>query len=163
MGMSAGGNIAYQAGLRVAAEADHLRPLNIRGLILQQPFFGGTQRSESELRLVNDPTSPLCVTDLMWELSLPIGVDRDHEYCNPTVGGGSKLLEKIRLLGWKVLVTGCDGDHLFDRQVELAKLLEEHGVHVVGHFGVGGCHGVDFHDSSRGKAFLEQVKNFILI
>ena len=163
MGMSAGGNIAYHAGLRVAAEADHLGPMNIKGLILQQPFFGGTQRSESELRLVDDPKLPLCVTDLMWELSLPIGVDRDHEYCNPTVGGGSKLLEKIRLLGWKVLVTGCDGDHLFDHQVKLAKLLEEHGVHVVGHFGVGGCHGVDFHDSSRGKAFLEQVKNFILI
>ena len=163
MGMSAGGNIAYHAGLRVAAEADRLGPLNIKGLILQQPFFGGTQRSESELRLVDDPKLPLCVTDLMWELSLPIGVDRDHEYCNPTVGGGSKLLEKIRLLGWKVLVTGCDGDHLFDHQVKLAKLLEEHGVHVVGHFGVGGCHGVDFHDSSRGKAFLEQVKNFILI
>ncbi|KAK7855141.1 carboxylesterase 1-like [Quercus suber] len=161
MGLSAGGNIAYHAGLRVAAEADHLGPLKIRGLILQQPFFGGTQRSDSELRLVNDPMLPLCVTDLMWELSLPIGVDCDHEYCNPTVAGGSKLLEKIRLLGWKVLVTGCDGDLLFDRQVELVKLLEEHGVHVVGHFGVGGCHGVDFHDSSRGKAFLEQVKNFI--
>ena len=50
-----------------------------------------------------------------------------------------------------------------DRQVELVKLLEEHGVHMVGRFGVGGCDGVDFHDSSRGKAFLEQVKNFILI
>ena len=48
-----------------------------------------------------------------------------------------------------------------DRQVELVKLLEEHGVHMVGCFGVGGCDGVDFHDSSRGKAFLEQVKNFI--
>ncbi|XP_075640828.1 carboxylesterase 1-like [Castanea sativa] len=163
MGVSAGGNIAYHAGLRVAVEADHLGPLKliIRGLILQQPFFGGTKRSESELGLVNDPTLPLCVTDLTWELSLPIGVDCDHEYCNPTVGGGSKLLEKIKLLGWKVLLTGCDGDQLFDRQVGLMKLLEEHGVHVVGHFGVGGCHGVDFHDSSRGKAFLEQVKNFI--
>ena len=39
-------------------------------------------------------------------------------------------------------------------------LLEEHSVHVVGQFSVGGCHWVDFHDSSRGKAFLEQVKNF---
>ncbi|KAM4087177.1 hypothetical protein ACJW30_10G158000 [Castanea mollissima] len=158
MGASAGGNIAYHAGLRASVETDKLEPLLIiRGLILQQPFFGGTKRSESELRLVNDPTLPLCVTDLTWELSLPIGVDCDHEYCNPTVGGGSKLLEKIKLLGWKVLLTGCDGDQLFDRQVGLMKLLEEHGVHVVGHFGVGGCHGMDFHDSSRGKAFLEQV------
>ncbi|KAL4604300.1 hypothetical protein ACB092_10G183600 [Castanea dentata] len=62
MGTSAGGNVAYHAGLR---------------------------RTESELRLVNDPVLPLFVNDLMWELSLQIGVDLDHEYCNPTVGGGS--------------------------------------------------------------------------
>ena len=68
------------------------------------------------MRLVSDPTLLLCVTDLMWELSLPIGVDCDHEYCNPMVGGGSKLLEKIMLLGWKVLLTGCDGDQLFDQR-----------------------------------------------
>ncbi|KAL4604297.1 hypothetical protein ACB092_10G183300, partial [Castanea dentata] len=162
MGVSAGGNIAYHAGLRASVETDKLEPLIIRGLILQQPFFGGTKRSESELRLVNDPTLPLCVTDLMWELSLPIGVDCDHEYCNPTVGGGSKLLEKIKLLGWKVLLTGCDGDRLFDRQVELMKLLEEHGVHVVGHFGVGGCHGVDFHDSSRALYLFFVLISFFL-
>jgi acetyl esterase/lipase len=92
MGSSAGGNIAYHAGLRAADEVGHLEPLKIRGLILQQPFFGGIQRTGSELRLVNDPALPPSVSDLMWELSLPIGVDRDHEYCNPTVGGGSKLL-----------------------------------------------------------------------
>ncbi|EXC20857.1 Carboxylesterase 1 [Morus notabilis] len=131
MGDSAGGNIAYQVGL---AEVESLLPFTIRG-ILQQPFFGGVQRSGSELRLVNDSIVPLCVCDLAWELALPIGVDRDHEYCNPTVGGGSKAVVLIGSLGWKVMVTGWDGDPLYDRQVELAKMLEAKGVRVVAHFG----------------------------
>jgi pimeloyl-ACP methyl ester carboxylesterase len=98
MGGSAGGNIAYHAGLRAAEEVGHLEPLKIRGLILQQAAFGGIQRTGSELRFVNEAILPPSVSDRMWESSLPIGA---HEYCNPTVGGGSKLLEKIRVLGWR--------------------------------------------------------------
>ncbi|KAE8022390.1 hypothetical protein FH972_008192 [Carpinus fangiana] len=158
---SAGGSIAYHAGLRAAAEIDHLEPLKIRGLILQQPFFGGIQRAGSELTHINDPFLPPCVTDLMWELSLPIGVDRDHEYCNPTVGGGSMLLEKIKVLGWRIFVSGCDGDPLFDRQVELVKMLEQKGVYVSGHFGVGDFHGVEYGDPTKAKAWFRIVKDFI--
>ncbi|KAM4075289.1 hypothetical protein ACB094_10G158200 [Castanea mollissima] len=100
------GNVAYHAALREADQIKNLEPLIIQGLILHQPYFGGTQRTESELRLANDPMLPLplFVNDLIWELSLPIGVDRDHEYCNPMVGGGSQRLERIRLLGWRILV-----------------------------------------------------------
>jgi acetyl esterase/lipase len=161
MGSSAGGNIAYHAGLRAADEVGHLEPLKIRGLILQQPFFGGIQRTGSELRLVNDPALPPSVSDLMWELSLPIGVDRDHEYCNPTVGGGSKLLEKIKVLGWRIFVSGCDGDPLFDRQVESVKMLEHKCVQVVAHFGVGDFHGVLYKDPAKAKAWFRVVKDFI--
>ncbi|KAH7557532.1 hypothetical protein ACOSP7_027329 [Xanthoceras sorbifolium] len=124
MGTSAGGNIAYHVGLRAAAEVDHLMPLKIEGLILHHSFFGGVKRTGSELRLANDPILPICVTDVMWELSLPLGADRDHEYCNPTVDNGSKLLEQIRSLGWKVMVIGCDGNPLIDRQIHLAKIME---------------------------------------
>jgi acetyl esterase/lipase len=162
MGSSAGGNIAYHAGLRAADEVGHLEPLKIRGLILHQPFFGAIQRTGSELRLVNDPVLPQSASDLMWELSLPIGVDRDHEYCNPTVGGGSKLLEKIKVLGWRIFVSGYDGDPLFDRQVESVKMLEQKFVQVVAHFGVGGCHGVEFSDPQKAKALFRVAKDFIL-
>ncbi|KAF3433074.1 hypothetical protein FNV43_RR24176 [Rhamnella rubrinervis] len=161
IGISAGGNIAYIAGLRAAAEVDKLEPLKIRGLILQQPFFGGSERTPSEVRLENDAAFPVCATDLMWELSLPVGADRDHEYCNPTASGGSELLNKIRSLEWRVLVTGWDGDQLIDRQMELVKMLEDKGVQVVGHFGVGGYHGVDVMESSKTKPFLMVVKIFI--
>ncbi|XP_050263622.1 carboxylesterase 1-like isoform X1 [Quercus robur] len=160
MGGSAGGNIAYHAGLRAATEIDKLEPLVIRGLILLQPYFGGSQRTQSELR-DNDPILPLSVCDLMWELSLPI-VDRDHEYCNPKVGDGPQLLEKIKLLGWKVLVVGCDGDILFEHQIELVKLMREKGVSVVSQFGDGGYHGIDMFEPAKTKALHVVLKNFIL-
>ncbi|KAM7491689.1 hypothetical protein LguiA_034610 [Lonicera macranthoides] len=159
MGTSAGGNIAYHAGLRAAS--DDLGPLKIRGLILQQPFFGGTKRTESELRLANDKILPLRISDAMWELGLPVGVDRDHEHCNPTVGGGSRALDWIRMLGWKVMVTGCDGDPLIDRQIELVKLLEKKGVEVVGKFSRGDYHGIEVFEPSKGKTFCVVLKDFI--
>ncbi|KAH9647364.1 putative carboxylesterase 120 [Citrus sinensis] len=129
-----GGNIAYHAALQAAAQVDDLLPLKIKGLILLKPFFGGVKRTESELRLANQPILPPPQTDFTWQLALPIGADRDHEYSNPIVGGGSKFLDQFRLLGWKVMVTGGSEDTLFDRQVELAKLMEQKGVNVVSYF-----------------------------
>ncbi|KAM7491691.1 hypothetical protein LguiA_034612 [Lonicera macranthoides] len=159
MGGSAGGNIAYHAGLRAAS--DDLGPLKIKGLILQQPYFGGSKRTESELRLANDKILPLSICDVMWGLGLPVGVDRDHEYCNPTVGGGSVALDQIRKLGWKVMVMGCDGDPLVDRQIELVKLLEKKGVEVVGKF-ISGYHGMEVLDPSKAKDYYcVVIKDFI--
>lgn len=161
MGSSGGGNIAYHAGLRAAAEVDDLKPLNMRGLILVQPFFGGTQRSGSEVRLMNDPFLSLCVTDLLWELSLPVGADRDHEYCNPRAGNGWKKMERMGRLEWRLLVTGCSGDPLVDRQVEVAKMMEERNLKVVGHFTEGDYHGIQDRDPLKAKELYEVVKNFI--
>ncbi|KAH7557535.1 hypothetical protein ACOSP7_027334 [Xanthoceras sorbifolium] len=162
MGSSAGGNIACHAGLRVATEVDNLLPLQIKGMILHQPFFGGVKRSSSELRLINDMVLPVCASDVLWDLSLPLGADRDHEYSNPTVEGGSKVvLDKIKSLGWKVMVTGCDGDPLVDRQTEVVKWMEQKGVQVVGHFAEGGFHGVEFVNPSKAEAMISQLKDFI--
>ncbi|XP_027367118.1 carboxylesterase 1-like [Abrus precatorius] len=163
MGSSAGANIAYHAALRVAAEVDrdYLGPLKIRGLILTQPFFGGTKRVPSELKLENDPVLPPHVCDLLWELSLPVGVDRDHEYCNPTAGDGPAILDRVRQLGWRVLVTGCHGDPLVHHQVALAKLIKEKGVAVVSHFSEGGCHGIEVRDRTHQKQLYNLVNDFI--
>lgn len=162
MGDSAGGNIAYRATLLAASQVDHLLPLKIRGLIMIHPFFGGVKRTESELRLLNDPDLPGHITDLMWELSLPPGVDRDHEYSNPTVGGGSKLLDQIGLLGWKVMVTGGFGDPLVDRQIELLKIMEQKGVKIVSHFDDSGHRMKDFSDPAKRKAVLGYIKDFVV-
>ncbi|XP_045808028.1 carboxylesterase 1-like [Trifolium pratense] len=160
MGESAGGNIAYNAGLRAASIVNEIKPVNIKGLILIQPFFGGTKRTPSELRLEKDLNLPLIVTDSMWNLSLPLGVDRDYVYSNPTVNGGGKILDKIRLFGWKVAVFGCDGDQLVDRQRELVKLLEGKSVNVVGQFYSGGRHGIFVGDASMSEKVFDLVKSF---
>ncbi|XP_061373956.1 carboxylesterase 1-like [Gastrolobium bilobum] len=163
MGTSSGANIAYRAGLRAAAAVDHyyLDPLKIKGLILAQPFFGGTKRVPSELRLENDLVLPPHVSDMMWELSLPVGVDRDHEYCNPRAGDGARVLDRVRQLGWRVVVTGCDGDPLVDHQMALARLMEEKGVAVVSRFVEGGCHGAEVRDPIKQKQLHDLVKDFI--
>ncbi|KAL2334556.1 hypothetical protein Fmac_015769 [Flemingia macrophylla] len=128
-------------GLRAIEEVNDLEPLKIQGLILRQPFFGGTQRTESELRLENDPIVPLRASDMMWELALPIGADRDHEYCNLRAGNGVEKYEKMKELGWRVLVSGNGEDPLVDRDKELAQLMEEKGVEVVQDFQEDGIHG----------------------
>ncbi|XWS48367.1 hypothetical protein CRYUN_Cryun13aG0070200 [Craigia yunnanensis] len=161
MGSSSGGNMVYHVGLRAAEEGDDLELLKIRGLILHQPFFGGSQKVESESRLVNDPVLPPGVSDLLWELALPTGADRDHEYCNPTAGKGLKLLDKLFSLGWRVLVTGCDGDPLIDRQIGLVKMMEEKGVKVSSDFRAEGHHAVDFFQPDKAKALFLVLKEFI--
>ncbi|KAJ8447394.1 hypothetical protein Cgig2_013171 [Carnegiea gigantea] len=81
LGRDSGANIAYNASLRVA-DLD-LKPLKIAGIILNQPMLGGMRRTKSELKYACDEIVPLPCWDLMWELALPKGTDRDHGYCNP--------------------------------------------------------------------------------
>ncbi|KAF8044310.1 hypothetical protein BT93_A2334 [Corymbia citriodora subsp. variegata] len=164
MGTSAGGNLAFHAGLRTSTSPDDLEPLKIQGLILHHPFFSGIQRTPSELRLANDQMLPLVKADFMWELTLPLGVTRDHVYCNPMVDGVSKILEgveKMRSLGWRLLVIGCDGDPLIDRMVEFAKMLQEKGVSVVTDFTEGGYHGIEVRDPDKSKPLVQTLKAFL--
>ncbi|XP_073035029.1 carboxylesterase 1 [Primulina eburnea] len=161
MGGSAGGNIAYHVGLRAASSGGDLWPLKIQGLVLQQPFFGGVERTASEVRLTNDKILPCGVSDVMWELALPLGVDRDHKYSNPRVDIQAEAFEEMKSQDWRVLVTGCEGDPLIDRQRDVMNLLEENGVQVVGRFDEGGCHGIDFFDKSRSKISAQFLGDFI--
>ncbi|XP_074318981.1 carboxylesterase 1-like [Silene latifolia] len=159
MGESAGGNITYHVGLKAAVQSNDFKPLVIKGLVLIQPFFGGLERSGSEIRLENDPVVRLELCDFLWELSLPVGTDRDHEYCNPIRDGGSELVDRVRDLGWWVLFVSCDGDPFFDKSVELAKLLERKGVSVRTMFNEGGRHGMYVGgDRVKRIEFLDFVK-----
>uniref|UniRef100_A0A803M0M5 Alpha/beta hydrolase fold-3 domain-containing protein n=2 Tax=Chenopodium quinoa TaxID=63459 RepID=A0A803M0M5_CHEQI len=160
MGESAGGNIVYHVGLKVANQIDDFKPLIIKGLILIQPFFGGVERTKSEIRLVNDEDLSLVVNDLLWDLSLPVGSNRSHEYCDPFVGDGLKLWDRVRDLGWKIGVTGCDGDPLFDRNVKLGKLLEQKGVGVRSLFDKGGHHGMFLSNPPKTKELFDFVNSF---
>ena len=82
-GDSAGGNIAHHVARRYAADAASFRSVRLRGLVAIQPFFGGEERTDSELRL--DGAAPIVSidrTDWMWRAFLPPGADRTHEAAN---------------------------------------------------------------------------------
>jgi acetyl esterase/lipase len=79
-GDSAGGNIAHHVARRYAAAASSFRTVRVAGLVAVQPFFGGEERTPSELRL--DGAAPIVNVervDWMWRAFLPPGADRTHE------------------------------------------------------------------------------------
>ncbi|XP_074281928.1 carboxylesterase 1-like [Silene latifolia] len=162
MGSSAGGNIAYHSAIRALDIVNELQPLRLKGLILHQPFFGGSKRTGSEIRHIDHPCLPLSGNDLFWELGLPIGVDRDHEFCNPIVGDCSSWLKKLKELSLRVLVIDCSGDPLMDRSMDLVAILKDKGVNVKGDFTEGGYHGVGLIDSNQRESLMLTIKEFVI-
>ncbi|XP_068636247.1 probable carboxylesterase 8 [Aristolochia californica] len=156
-GSSAGGNIAYHAALECCSHSDDLRQVNIAGVILDQPYFGGVERTDSELRLTDDKIVPLFVADRTWELALPPGADRDHEYCNPLKAGAEGRVRRLP----RCLVRGHSGDPLLERQQELVKKLQKCGVHVVTHFR-DGFHAIEAFKPHYARLLVIDVKNFVL-
>ncbi|CAL0303515.1 unnamed protein product [Lupinus luteus] len=92
-GDSSGGNLAH-----------HVAVIKIIGLISIQTFFGGEERTESEIRLKHVPLINLEITDWEWKAFLPIGSDRDHEAANVSgpnaIDIESGLSEYHSVYGW---------------------------------------------------------------
>ncbi|THU51323.1 hypothetical protein C4D60_Mb06t29810 [Musa balbisiana] len=83
VGDSAGGNIVHHVARRWAADADGgWKKVRLAGMVLIQPYFGGEERTEAELRLVGAPLVSVERTDWLWRAFLPEGADRDHEASN---------------------------------------------------------------------------------
>ena len=79
-GDSAGGNLAHHVAIRAGRE--RLGVVKLIGLISIQPFFGGEERTESEIRLPAAPLVSVERTDWIWKAFLPDGSNRDHESAN---------------------------------------------------------------------------------
>ncbi|KAI3918068.1 hypothetical protein MKX01_041388 [Papaver californicum] len=138
MGSNAGGNIAYNSCLR-ASELD-LEPIKISGIILYQPHF--------------DHKS----FNLLWKSALPIGVSRDHAYCNPFVDENLEM--KLRFIR-RCLVACSKGDPLVDRDIEFAKMLEGKCVEVKIWIEESGFRGMAHTDSKKAEELFKVVKDFI--
>ncbi|KAJ4790392.1 alpha/beta-Hydrolases superfamily protein [Rhynchospora pubera] len=78
-GDSAGGNIIHHVARRWAASLDSWEKVRIKGIVALQPYFGGEERTEAELRLEGVPVVSMKRADWGWKVFLPEGADRNHE------------------------------------------------------------------------------------
>ncbi|KAL9226549.1 hypothetical protein vseg_002349 [Gypsophila vaccaria] len=163
-GDSAGANIAYNVGLRFAVEPSIFRPLCHKGTILIQPFFGGEARTTSE-KAPQHPGSALSLSasDTYWRLSLPLGANRDHPWCNP-LGKGATKLGSAAIPATIVCVS--ETDILMDRNMELYTAMVNAGkaVKLSVYKGVGHAFQI-LHNSplshARTQEMMSHLKSFI--
>ncbi|CAM0907018.1 unnamed protein product [Alopecurus aequalis] len=91
VGDSAGGNIVHHVAQRFTSSAppptgNHVC---IVGIILLQPYFGGEERTESELRLEGVvPVVNLRRSDWSWRAFLPVAANRNHPAAHVTGEAG---------------------------------------------------------------------------
>ncbi|KAK6944164.1 Alpha/beta hydrolase fold-3 [Dillenia turbinata] len=126
LGDSSGGNIAHHVAVRTGSGLVEFSPIQVRGYVLLAPFFGGSDRTASELGppegLLN-----LDILDRFWRLSLPAGETTDHPWVNP-FGPRSPNLEEVTLGPMLVLAGG--NELLKDRVEEYANKLKDLGKNV---------------------------------
>lgn len=165
-GDSAGANIAYNVTTRLSNEhSSSLKPLRLKGTVLIQPFFGGEARTWSEKYATQPPNSALTLSnsDVYWRLSLPLGANRDHPWCNPLANGVAKLRD-LRIPA--IMVCISELDILKDRNLELCNALTSLGkkVETVMYKGVGHAFQV-LHNSQlshpRTQELVSHIKAFI--
>ncbi|PKI39710.1 probable carboxylesterase 18 [Punica granatum] len=127
-GDSAGANIAHHVAVRVCKSSSSsccFEAVRIRGLISIQPFFGGEERTEAEIRLRNAPVVSVERTDLCWKGFLPEGEDRDHWAANVS---GPKAVDIAGVEGFPAVLLFVAGfDPLRDWQKRYYEWLKRSG------------------------------------
>ncbi|XP_043697774.1 probable carboxylesterase 18 [Telopea speciosissima] len=124
-GDSAGANLAHHVAIRIG-EAE-FRNVRVIGQISIQPFFGGEERTESEIRLTKAYLVTMPRTDWVWRVFLPEGENRDHEAVNVT---GPKAVNIMGVKYPETMVVVGGFDTLQDRQREFCKWLRRSGKEV---------------------------------
>ncbi|ESQ41593.1 hypothetical protein EUTSA_v10013981mg [Eutrema salsugineum] len=166
-GDSAGANIAYQVAVRITASGKSVNNLNLKGVILIHPFFGGESRTSSEKKQQQHSKSSaltLSASDTYWRLALPRGASRDHPWCNPLVSSSVGFLREARLPATMVFM--AEFDILKDRNLEMCRVMRSLGKRVEGivHGGVGHAfHILDNSLVSRDRIhdMMCRLRNFI--
>ncbi|PWA53634.1 Alpha/beta hydrolase fold-3 [Artemisia annua] len=127
-GDSAGGNLAHHVCVR--ASQNSFQQLKVIGLVALQPFFGGEERTPSELSPENSRGLELNQTDIYWNLFKPLSLlsdeewDRDNEVINVS---GPRAADISELNFPKTLVVVGGRDILLDRQMNYYDWLKKSG------------------------------------
>ncbi|KAI3786918.1 hypothetical protein L1987_40998 [Smallanthus sonchifolius] len=123
-GDSAGGHIAHHVTQR--ASQFNFQKLKVTGLVAIQPFFGGEERTDSEIRL--DGSAPIVSmkrTDWFWNAFMPLEpYNRDHPIINVSGPNGVDI-SKMDFPATMVVVAGFDG--LRDWQIRYYQWLKKSG------------------------------------
>ncbi|KAK9062969.1 hypothetical protein SSX86_016839 [Deinandra increscens subsp. villosa] len=122
-GDSAGGHIAHFVFQR-ASQFNFLQ-LQVIGLVIIQPFFGGEERTDSEIG-PKGSARVLSLTDWCWNAFVPLGepYNRDHPVIN--VSGPNALdISKMDFVPTMVVVAGFDT--LYDWQIRYYQWLKKSG------------------------------------
>ncbi|CAM0872305.1 unnamed protein product [Alopecurus aequalis] len=155
MGCHSGASIAFRAALAAVDEG-----VELRGLILNQAHHSGVERTAAEQASVDDRVLPLPANDLLWELALPVGADRDHEYCNPETMLAGVSAARLRRLP-PCLVLGRKKDPPRDRQRVLVAALREAGVDVEARMDGAGYHAMELFKANCAAEFNAHVADFV--
>ncbi|KAK6123466.1 hypothetical protein DH2020_042787 [Rehmannia glutinosa] len=149
-GDSAGGNIAHHVTFRAHQNSHEFENMKIIGVLLVQPFFGGEERTESELRLKKAPVIDVKQTDWMWRMFLPEGADRDHRAVN--VWMDSEVVNEMKGLEFpNVFVVVGGYDPLQDWQRRYVDGLKKCGKQV---------EVIEFPQAIHGFYVFPEVKEF---
>ncbi|KAL6867487.1 hypothetical protein ACP4OV_015511 [Aristida adscensionis] len=155
MGSHNGASIAFRAALAAADEG-----VPLRGVILNQPHHSGVARTAAEAASVDDRVLPLPANDLLWEIALPVGADRDHEFCNPESMLAAVGAARLRKLP-PCLVLGRRKDPPRDRTRTLVDALQNAGVAVEARLDGAGYHAMELFKPNCAAEFIAQVSDFV--
>lgn len=163
-GDSAGGNIAHHVTIKVLQNGEQFCNMRIIGILGLQPFFGGEERTESELRLTNAPLLSVKQGDAFWRGFLPEGADRDHPAAN-VLGGGANSAAAAALKNLdfpRCLVIVGGNDPLRDRGRRYVEWLKDCGKQVVLSEYPNAFHCFFlFPDTLEFASFIDDVTNFV--
>ncbi|GAU28473.1 hypothetical protein TSUD_294760 [Trifolium subterraneum] len=158
MGDSAGGNVIHHVAVRVTSIK--LQILKVIGLVSIQPFFGGEERTESEIRLKWVPILSMDKTDWYFKMFLPDGSNRDHEAIN-VCGPNAMDISKVDYPNTLLFVGGFDP--LVDWQKRYYEWLRKSGKEVELIEYPNMIHAFFyFHDLPDTRDLISKVKDFMI-
>lgn len=102
------------------------RGLKVIGLISIQPFFGGEERTESEIRLAKAHLVSVSRTDWLWKVFLPEGSSRDHQASNVSGPNAVDITGEGQYPDTIVFIAGLDP--LSDWQRRYYEWLKKSGI-----------------------------------